>query len=149
MAEKLVLFVCTGNTCRSPMAQGIAESFIRKHHPDRVGVVVGSAGVAAGDGSPASIHAVEAMKNMGVDISGHQSQALTKAMVEDADVIYTMTPSHAQTIVDHLPESAHKVFPLDSNHPISDPFGGPIEVYCEVADQLTALIQSKIEEIVQ
>ena len=143
-----ILFVCTGNTCRSPMAQVIAESAVNKLGSDKHAIVIDSAGVAAGDGHRASAEAVEVMDQWGIDLSGHQSEIITLELVDRADVIYAMTPAHAHALVRMVPESRAKVFPLDAMHPVLDPIGGPIEVYREVAEQLERLIQAKIKEII-
>lgn len=144
-----VLFVCTGNTCRSAMARAIAHRLIQKLPPSGITISVDSAGVAAGDGYGASFEAIETLKERGIDLSAHQSKALTPELIERADVIYTMTPSHAQAVMQLGPTNVHKVFPLDASHPIADPIGHPIEVYRDVADQLEKLIQTKLEEIVR
>jgi protein-tyrosine-phosphatase len=68
-------------------------------------------------------------------------------MVDRADVILTMTPSHAQAVMQMAPGAVHKVFPIDPVHPIGDPIGHPIEVYREVADQLEELVEARLKEI--
>jgi len=149
MLNTHILFVCTGNTCRSPMAQGIAQSLVEQLSPTGISISVDSAGVAAGDGYPASRESVEVMSERGVNLSGHQSKMLTLELIDGADVIFTMTPSHAQAVMQMAPGSVHKVFPLDAVHPIADPIGGPVDVYRDVAEQLEILIKAKLEEIVQ
>lgn len=148
MLNTHILFVCTGNTCRSPMAEEIARLLINQLSPTGITITADSAGVAAGDGYPASQEAVDVLADGGIDLSGHQSKGLTPGLVDRADVIYTMTPSHAQAVMQMAPGSVHKVFPLDATHPIADPIGGPIEVYRDVADQLKELIKAKLEEII-
>lgn len=144
-----VLFVCTGNTCRSAMAHAIARSLVHQLPPSGITISIDSAGVAAGDGYGASSQAVETLRERGIDLSSHQSKMVTPELIEQADVIYTMTPSHAQAVMQMGPTSVHKVFPLDASHPISDPIGHPVEVYRDVADQLERLIRQRLEEIVQ
>lgn len=148
MLQSHILFVCTGNTCRSPMAKAIAESFIKRLAPSDAIVTVDSAGVAAAEGASASAHAVGVMAQQGADLSEHQSKMLTESLIHQADVIFVMTAGHARAIVEHVPEASGKVFPLDPLIPVIDPFGGPIEVYRDVANQLEELIQARIEEIV-
>lgn len=130
------------------MAQAIAESLVQRLGLTDHSVVVDSAGVSAGEGYSASREAVLAMNNRGINLSDHQSKQLTTELVDQAQVIYTMTPSHAQAVLQIAPGSEYKVFPLDTLHPIADPIGGPLEVYCAVADQLERLIQARLEEIV-
>ncbi len=143
-----VVFVCTGNTCRSPMAEGLARAWERRRTPNGLTIEVSSAGVAAGDGSPASDQTLQALREREIDLSTHQSRLLTPEMVDRADIILTMTPSHAQAVMQIAPDSAHKVFPIDPLNPIADPIGQPIEVYREVADQLETLIDARLKEFI-
>ena len=103
MRSTHILFVCTGNTCRSPMAQGIAESLISKLVLDDHTISVDSAGVSAGDGYQASQEAVEAMSSRDIDLSVHQSKQLTPDLIDQAQAIYTMTPSHTRAVVQIAP----------------------------------------------
>lgn len=148
MLDTYMLFVCTGNTCRSPMAQAIAQAIIGQLNASKKTITVDSAGVAAGEGHPASQEAVDTLQERNIDLNRHQSKLLTTELVERAHVIYTMTPAHAQAIIQAVPGSADKVFPLDSAHPIMDPIGQSIEVYRDVADQLERLIKVRLEEII-
>jgi len=90
---RLVLFVCTGNTCRSPMAEAIARA-----HLERAGlghrVLVASAGVTASHGAPATPEATRAAEAVGASLTTHRSQPLTPELLDRADVVYTMTESH-------------------------------------------------------
>jgi len=148
MLETHILFVCTGNTCRSPMAAAIARSMIKQMAPTGISISVDSAGVHGRDGQEGSPEAIEVLGERGLDLGEHRSKMLTNELIERADVIYTMTPSHAQAVMQMAPGSVLKVFPLDAIHPIADPIGHPIGVYRGVADQLEVLIRSKLEEIV-
>lgn len=147
MLNTHILFVCTGNTCRSPMAEAIGAGLVRSMPPGGITISVSSAGVSAGDGQAAAPEAVEVMKERGLDLSGHRSRPLSPGLIDSADVILTMTPSHAQAVMQMAPASVHKVFTLDPSHPVIDPIGGPIEVYREVADQLEALVRTRLEEM--
>ncbi len=130
------------------MAQVIAQQLIQTLAPTEFLIKVNSAGVAAGDGFNASQEAVIVMNQRGIDLSGHQSKMLTIELVEWADVIFAMTPSHAQAVLRGAPHAKNKVFPVDAMHPVLDPIGGPVEVYREVADQLERLIRARLEEII-
>ncbi|MEO0587475.1 MAG: low molecular weight protein arginine phosphatase, partial [Planctomycetota bacterium] len=111
------------------------------------GVEVSSAGVFAGAGQPASDEAVEAAKALGADIAEHRSRPLTREMVTDADVIYTMTESHRHAVLAMAPEAATKTQRLDALRDVDDPFGGPAAAYEAAADQLRGAIESRLKEL--
>ena len=135
---KNILFVCTGNTCRSAMAKGYAEDEIKKQNID---ITIDSCGVSASSSSPASPHAIEALKEDGIDISSHISSRLTKEKGETADMIMVMTPSHVYYVTTEFPEFAEKTFLLDDEG-ISDPYGGDLETYIKSAKQIKKAVQS-------
>lgn len=143
-----VLFVCTGNTCRSPMAEALARAWARERAPEGLTLEMDSAGIAAGEGQPAAESAVRSVGDHGGELSEHRSKALTPALVDWADVIFTMTPSHAQAVMQMAPGSVHKVYPIDPQHPVDDPIGQAIGVYREVRDQLAGLIAKRLQEII-
>jgi len=152
MIEYSVLFVCTGNTCRSPMAEGLAKQMLAEmksvpvEQLEEAGIRVRSAGVMTGGGSPASGQAVEAMQQVGVDINGHASSALTEDLIQDADAIYTMTDSHRQAVLMHSPSAAEKTKRLDPAGDIIDPFGAPVEVYVQTAEMIRDALARRLAE---
>ncbi len=145
LASSIVLFVCTGNTCRSPMAEGIFRHTMAERlgcRPSELedrGVVAMSAGLAAMNGSRASIEGVHVLKRMGIDLSGHESQPLTEQLVRHADLILVMTRSHRQAILNEWPAASHRVHLLcHSGADVADPIGGPPEMYERCAAQIAA-----------
>jgi RpiB/LacA/LacB family sugar-phosphate isomerase len=150
---KTILFVCTGNTCRSPMAEGLFRHAVK----DRGDYRVVSAGVGAIDGQALSANAVRAMRELGIDISKQRSRMLTAKLVEEADLILGMTHHHIESISLLYPQAAEKAFLLrefdDSldyfEKDISDPVGGPLEVYTHCRDEIAKGIAHVLEFIEQ
>lgn len=124
-----IVMVCSGNTCRSPMAQGLAQKIIADQTGlpvdglEPAGIRVVSAGVFASPGMPASHEAVQAMQKQGIDLSGHHSQFLTPELIHEADVIYCMTQAHRDAVVQTAPHAASKALLLDARGDIEDPIG--------------------------
>ena len=140
-----ILLVCTGNTCRSPMAEVLAEALFQDRSGD-AGVSGASAGVYASDGSPASAEAVAVMATRGLDLSKHRSRLLTAEMVDAADGIYTMTASHRRAVVQAFPEAEIKTQRLLSEEDIADPIGGPESAYERTAAQIERGLRERFTE---
>jgi len=150
MAKK-ILFVCSGNTCRSPMAEGLARRLL----PDpgeRQGeeeILVFSAGLHALPGDPATENAVEAMAEEGVDLRRHRATLLTREMIVEADLVLTMTAGHRRLVREMAPDQAHKVFTLAEyagvGGDLPDPFGQPLAVYRRYAGELRHLVRLALE----
>jgi tRNA threonylcarbamoyl adenosine modification protein (Sua5/YciO/YrdC/YwlC family) len=153
----LHLFVCSGNTCRSPMAAAIARQVIA----ERLGVPAGglvalgfdvaSAGVHAMEGMPASANAIEAAREIGLDLSEHRARRLDADLVARASRIWAMGPSHtlaaAEIFDEILPDcdpDAHPPELLGKDEPVEDPFGGDLDAYRAVRDQLERLIRARL-----
>ena len=105
-----VLFICTGNTCRSPMAEGMLNDIAEK---DNLGIEVKSAGVFAYDGDNSSEYALMVLEEMGIDISKHKSQKVTKELIEETDLILTMSKSHKESVILDYPHIREKVYLLN------------------------------------
>src|ERR1017187_9827089 len=146
---KTILFICTGNVCRSPMA----EALFRRAAAGRGEFRVFSAGLGAVDGQPPTAHSVEAMRELGMDISGQRSRMLTTDLVRQADYIFGMTHSHVDTIALLYPPAAEKIFLLrefddtleEFEKDISDPIGGSYEVYENCRDHIEQGIASLVK----
>jgi len=137
-----ILFICTGNTCRSPMAEGL---FRKKAAERGLAAYVGaSAGLCAGDGSPAALNAIEACREVGVDLSGHLSRYLSPELVEETDLFAVMTRNHAAVLRSAgIPEA--KIHVLGEGIP--DPFGGDIEQYRMTRDSLAAALDALLADL--
>src|SRR3954470_12150223 len=148
---KTILFVCTGNVCRSPMAEGIFRHIMK----GRRDFQVMSAGIGAMDGQAPSHYAVQAVRELGIDISKQRSRMLTAELVQEADYIFGMTHSHVDTIFLLYPQAAEKTFLLREfddtldifEKDISDPIGGSYDVYVNCRDQIEQGIASLLRFI--
>lgn len=106
---KTVLFVCTGNTCRSPMAEALANDYLRKKNGDSSCLRIVSAGLAALPGASASPQAREVMLEFNLDLSAHRARQLTPELLQEADLILTMTNGHKRYIQEILNNLPNKV----------------------------------------
>jgi glycine hydroxymethyltransferase len=150
---KTILFVCTGNICRSPMAEGLFRQAVRGRGEYRVL----SAGVGAVDGQPPSVNAVRACKELNIDIGRQRSRMLTSELVNQADYIFGMTHGHVDAVTLLYPQAAEKTFLLREfdetldpfEKDISDPIGGSYEIYADCRDQIEQGIVSLLTFIEQ
>ena len=150
MADTLkILFVCTGNTCRSVMAQGLFEKMWNDLPDNKMAVKAYSAGVAAIDGLSASQEALDILRSEGVDLSGHCAQRVTNELIEKAHYIFTMTQGHKETLLSLYPGAREKIWHLleyagINGSGIADPYGRGQETYRLVADQIKEALQKII-----
>jgi protein-tyrosine phosphatase len=149
-----IVFVCTGNTCRSPMAEALCRSMLANRlgckpiELEDHGVIVASAGISATMGGRPSPEAVAVLSEMGVDLAGHASQPLGPQLVRYADIIWTMTRSHRQAILSQWPEAAGRVHLLSlDGHDISDPIGCPIEQYRRCVEQIKVELEPRLKDL--
>lgn len=142
-----ILFVCTGNTCRSPMAEKIAAAAA-----DNGRMVFASAGTFAYDGMPASKNAVAVLKEAGIDLSAHRSRRFDARAAKWADIIFAMEAGHIAAMKSAAPGQTHKMhtllgyaagekgIPSKPGYDVEDPYGGGIDVYRKVRDQIANAI---------
>jgi len=154
LSSLMVLFVCTGNTCRSPMAEALFRRLAaerlgcRPEEIERHGVVVASAGISAWAGTRASAGAIDVMAEMGGDLGGHESQPLTEDLVRQADVILTMTAAHRAAILAQFPEAGGRVTMLSPDRQdVLDPIGGSLDIYRRCARQIHGHLVARLDTL--
>ena len=136
-----ILFLCTGNTCRSPMAKCLMEDMCAKQG---LSVTCDSAGLIAFPGAPASPGAQRAMAARGLSLRGHRAKRINAALAQKADVVLCMTPNHKREFCLRFPEQAEKAITFPQA--VSDPFGGSDSLYVQTADQLASLLSEWLGE---
>ncbi len=149
MSTFRIMFVCTGNTCRSPMAEGGLRKLLEKDNVTDIEVY--SSGTAAANGFPATEYANEAARLWDADLTDHRSQLLTKELINEADLILVMTLSHGYDVVNMVPDAENKTFLL-KNYPdsslkgegVDDPIGGSLDMYnqsfIEIGEELGRIL---------
>jgi protein-tyrosine phosphatase len=145
--HRLILFVCTGNTCRSPMAEAIARNLLARSGVREVSIA--SAGVAAGSGSPMTAEARGALEEMRVEPGQHRSRMLDGELVASSHRIYALTSGHLKAIRGALPPAeAAKAMLLDpAGRDVPDPIGGPLEEYRETAALIAEMVRARFAEL--
>lgn len=151
--ERLFLFVCSGNTCRSPMAAAMANAEIaqRLRIPfdslETVNIRAMSAGIAARVGAPLTREAAEVLWSFNVPVQPHAARNLTIELAEKAEFIFCMTSAHRQAVVQMLPSVAGKTYCLDRHGDIDDPIGKGMPAYIACATQIKELVQLRLNEL--
>lgn len=135
-----ILFICTGNTCRSPMAEGLAREMFGD------AVQVSSAGMEAWEGAEASSYALEVLKEQNVDLSQHRSRKIRADILADADWIIPMTQAHEKVLGQIFPQYVHKTRYLgdwgEQKRDVCDPWRGSLEVYRQTAQEIGELLSA-------
>ncbi len=148
-----LLFVCTGNTCRSPIAERLAERFLAQRlgcAPGELrdrGVIVTSAGTSGGFGG-ASSFALEVMGKRGLDLSDHTSTALTADLILQADYVFAMTRSHRETVLRLAPSAEKRVQLLLVDEDVQDPMGSDVAEYEQCARTIERALQERLQEVI-
>ncbi len=150
-----ILYVCTGNTCRSPMAEGIMKKLLADHGIDTVDV--SSAGIGTLDGYPATHNAVEVSAKHGIDISQHHSTRMNERLFKESDLVFALAAEHHKQL-EKMVNSDRKLYMLkafpqtdlsDAEHSVDDPIGGSMEEYLVTFKEIYSAIEGTLPEVIR
>ena len=154
LSQVKFLFVCTGNTCRSPMAEGIFKKYLAEKLQcniddlEEIGYKTNSAGIMGSAGFPASAEAVRACADKGIDIKAHRNKGLSQGLIEESDFIFAMERIHQERIIALDPKAVNKCLLLAGNKGIPDPIGQSQKFYNSCAKLIERAVQKRIGELV-
>jgi protein-tyrosine-phosphatase len=148
---QIILFVCSGNTCRSPMAAAIGNAEIarRLRIPSAGGarVLALSAGVSADEGAPMTTEAKQALHSIGISANGHRASNLTAELADQVEKIFCMTQAHRNAVIAIAPAAAEKTLCLDPDGDVEDPMGSELPNYVSCARRIHSLVRLRFDEI--
>lgn len=154
MSGLILLFICTGNTCRSPMAEAICKVLLSRRlgcsaeQLEERGYLILSAGVSATNGAPAAGHAVEVLKTIGGSLEAHRSRRVTLELVRRADCIFAMTADHLDALLDAVPDAQSHTYLLDPHgSDIPDPIGSDHQTYRQTALTMERMLEERLKQM--